>query len=259
MEPPIRPSTPAALSPHPPLAEYYDRPEGRRRFVRDLFNNTAANYDRIENLMAFGSGPWYRRRALARAGLRHGMQVLDVATGTGLTAREAIALAGGNDRVLGLDPSIGMIGEARRTLSYNVVLGRGEQLPLPSDRFDFLSMGYALRHVSDLETAFREYFRVLKPGGRVCLLEITRPQGWFALLALRIYMKGIVPLLARIVTRHRETAKLMEYYWDTIAACVPPETILTALARTGFQSVRRFTELGIFSEYVAVKPPSAGA
>jgi len=242
-----------SLRPHPTLADYYSAPDERRGFVRDLFNDTAANYNRIERLMAFGSGPWYRRRALARAGLKHGMQVLDIATGTGLTAREAIALAGSPDRVLGLDPSIGMVSEARRALSYPVVLGRGEQLPLAPDRFDFLSMGYALRHVSDLETAFREYFRVLKPGGRVCLLEITRPRGGLARLALRLYMKGIVPVLARIVTRHRETAKLMEYYWDTIAACVPPETILTALCRVGFVDVHRHIELGIFSEYIGTK------
>jgi demethylmenaquinone methyltransferase/2-methoxy-6-polyprenyl-1,4-benzoquinol methylase len=181
------------------------------------------------------------------------MRVLDVAMGTGLVAREAMALVGASGQVIGLDPSIGMVREAKRSLALSVILGRGELLPLQAQTFNFLSMGYALRHVSDIDAAVREYFRVLKPGGRVCLLEITRPRGRFALFALRVYMKGVVPLITRLVTRHAETVKLMEYYWDTIAACVPPETIVAALTRAGFKHVRRHTELGIFSEYVGVK------
>ena len=244
----------SSLTPHPPLADYYATAEKRRGFVRDIFNQTAPDYDRVESVLAFGSGPWYRRRALLRAGLMPGMQVLDVAMGTGLVAREALALVGVSGQVIGLDPSIGMVSEARRSLELPVVLGRGELLPLQAQTFDFLSMGYALRHVSDIDAAVCEYFRVLKPGGHVCLLEITRPRGRFALLALRVYMKGIVPLLTRVLTRHAETARLMEYYWDTIAACVPPEMILAALTRAGFGQVRRHTELGIFSSYTGVKP-----
>ena len=245
---------PASLMPHPPLADYYATVENRRGFVRDIFNNTAADYDRIERVMAFGSGPWYRRRTLVRAGLQPGMRVLDVAMGTGLVAREAMVLVGPSGQVIGLDPSIGMVREAKRTLALPVILGRGESLPLPAQTFDFLSMGYALRHVNDIDAAVREYFRVLKPGGRVCLLEITRPHSRIALFALRVYMRGLVPLLARVLTRHSETVRLMEYYWDTIAACVPPEMILAALTHAGFEQVQRHTELGIFSEYVGVKP-----
>jgi len=251
---PAEPSPAPIIRPHPTLTEYYGDADRRRSFVRDIFNHTAPDYDRVERLLGFGSGAWYRRRALARAGLKPGMQVLDVAMGTGLVTREAITLTGGAEHVLGLDPSYGMVTQARTTLPVQVVLGRGEQLPLRENSFDFLSMGYALRHVSDLDAAFREYFRVLRPGATVCLLEITRPKSRWGLRLLRIYMKGLVPWLTRLLARHRETSRLMEYYWDTIEACVPPETILAALSRAGFANVRRRTDLGIFSEYLGTKP-----
>jgi demethylmenaquinone methyltransferase/2-methoxy-6-polyprenyl-1,4-benzoquinol methylase len=129
-----------------------------------------------------GSGALYRRQALQRLGVRPGMSFLDVATGTGLVAREAASLAGGSG-VIGLDPSRGMLEQARRTVTAPLVQARGEALPFGDARFDALSMGYALRHVSDLHAAFREYHRVLRPRGRVLILEISRPasrpaSGW---------------------------------------------------------------------------------
>ena len=102
------------------------------------------------------------------------MNVLDVAIGTGLVARQAIAIVGNPRLVLGLDPSAGMLAQAIANLSIPVIRATAERIPLASDGFDFLSMGYALRHVADLGAALSEFYRVLKPGGTLCLLEITR-------------------------------------------------------------------------------------
>ncbi|HZN54957.1 MAG TPA: class I SAM-dependent methyltransferase [Candidatus Polarisedimenticolaceae bacterium] len=240
-------------APHPPLEEYYRGEEGRRSFVRRIFDDTAVDYDRVERMMALGSGSWYRRRALRRAGLVPGMDVLDVAVGTGLVAREAVAIVGDPRRVVGLDPSIGMLRSASEPLSIVTVQGTAERLPFPSDRFDFVSMGFALRHMSDLSVVFAELLRVLKPGGRACILEITRPSGPLSHLIVRTYMRGVVPMLAKVVARHRDTARLMRYYWDTIEACVPPQRVVDGLAAAGFAGARRHVELGIFSEYTGRK------
>src|SRR5690349_18483338 len=102
----------SAIAPHPPIRAYYDTPEGKRPFVRQVFDDAAADYDRVERLMSLGTGSAYRRRALARAGLAAGMRVLDVAAGTGLVTREAVALAGEPSLVVGVDPSAGMLAEA---------------------------------------------------------------------------------------------------------------------------------------------------
>ncbi len=249
-----RPKTGGALPPHPTLAQYYGRDADRPQFVRRLFDLAARDYDTIEGGMALGTGRWYRREALRRAGLVAGTRVLDVAIGTGLVAREASRLAGDPRCVIGLDPSVGMLAEARRQLGVTGLLGVGEQLPIGTASVDFVSMGYALRHLADLGVAFGEFFRVLRPGGTVCVLELTRPASRAGFAALRFYMRRIVPILTRLRTRNVEAELLMRYFWDTVECCVPPERILAALDGAGFEDVRRTLAVGLFSEYTGRKP-----
>ena len=95
--------------------------------------------------------------------------------------------------------------------------------------------------------------RVLRPSGRLLILELTPPRSGFGRAALRLHMDRVVPLLARLRSRSRDAERLMHYYWDTIAACVPPESILAALRQSGFADVQRHVELAIFSEYSALR------
>jgi demethylmenaquinone methyltransferase/2-methoxy-6-polyprenyl-1,4-benzoquinol methylase len=241
------------LPPHPTLERYYERDADRPQFIRRLFDVAARDYDTIEGGMAMGTGRWYRREALRRAGLAPGMRVLDVAIGTGLVAREASRLAGDPHCVIGLDPSAGMLAEARRKLGVTGLLGIGERLPVRTASIDFVSMGYALRHLADLTVTFSEFLRVLRPGGIVCVLELTRPQGRMGFAFLRLYLRRIVPILTRLRTRNAEAELLMRYFWDTIENCVPPGKILTALDDAGFAEVRRLLAVGLFSEYTGRK------
>jgi len=240
--------------PHPVLDKYYPSDADRQSFVGTLFDGAARHYNRIGTMLDLGSGPWYRRWALRRAGLRPGMRLLDVATGTGLVARGAVRTLGEPGRVVGVDPSRGMLREARKALASPLVQGRAEALPFRDDLFDMLSMGFALRHVPDLEAAFREYRRVLKPGGRVVLLEVSRPRSTISRWLIRVHLQHILPLMARISTRSEPAQVLMKYYWDTIDRCVPPETILEVLRRGGFVDVCRATLFGFLTEYSASKP-----
>ena len=243
--------TPSA--PISPLAHYWTDEPSRRRFVDDLFDRTSGDYDSVERMLAFGSGPWYRRKALQRAGLRPGMRVLDIATGTGLVAREALAVVGPTGSVVGLDPSAGMLSQAVG-LDIPLVRALGERLPCRDAAFDFVSMGFALRHVADLDALFGEIRRVLKPGGTACVLEITRPTRPALAGPLRVFMTRVVPTAATLVRRGAAADRLMRFYWDTIDACVPPAAVLGALDHSGLASARRGVVLGMFSEYVAKKP-----
>jgi demethylmenaquinone methyltransferase/2-methoxy-6-polyprenyl-1,4-benzoquinol methylase len=221
--------------------------------VLRLFERTAIHYDWICRVLSLGSGQRYRRQALARAGLTGRMRALDIATGTGLLARAMVDLVGSARQVVGLDPCRGMLMECRRWNPHPLIQGVGETLPFRRECFDFLSNGYGLRHVPDLEGTFREYWRVLKPGGRILLLEISQPRSRGGLHLTRWYLGKLVPLVARIGTGSQEAAALMKYFWETIAAGVAPEGILSALTRSGFREVERRVVLGIFSEYVALK------
>ena len=245
------------LPPHPTLDAYYAGAAVKHGFLQKIFNATAPDYDRIERLLSFGSGSWYRRQALRRAGLEAGMKVLDVAVGTGLVAREEIGIVGSPRLVTGLDPSIGMMRQAVDSLGIAAVMGVGEQLPLADGQFDFLSMGYALRHLADLHRTFSEFHRVLRPGGRLCILEITAPRRGWGRAILRGYMRNVVPMLTRITTGRAQSQLIWQYYWDTIEACVSPESVMDAIRQAGFVDVRRHAELGIFSEYTAKKEPSS--
>lgn len=247
-------AVPAPVAPHPVLKDYYADEAARKQRVNALFDASARHYDWITSMMSFGSGRWYRRDALLRHGLKPGMQVLDVGAGTGVMSLIAQETVGATGEVIALDPSEGMLEVARASGVKKTITGRGENLPFEANRFDLLTMGYALRHVADLVQTFSEYRRVLKPEGSVLLLEITRPQGrgpgyWL----LRFYMKWVIPLITRLFRRSADAQELMRYYWDTIEHCVPPATILAALEAAGLHAVKRRVVMGIFSEYSATK------
>jgi demethylmenaquinone methyltransferase/2-methoxy-6-polyprenyl-1,4-benzoquinol methylase len=247
-------TAPPPLAPHAPLPLHYASHGQRDEFVRALFDQGAPSYDRINSIFSLGTGARYRRDALKRAGLAPGKRVLDVATGTGLVAREALAILGRPEDVIGLDLSAGMLREARAGLPIPLVQARAEALPIADDSVDLVTMGYALRHVPDLVGAFAEYRRVLRPGGRVLLLEIDQPSSPVALALLRFYLGRVVPALSRVVGRGRNDQRMMQYFWDTIDACVPPETIEAALAQAGFDDIGCDVQLGAFRAYGAQRP-----
>lgn len=242
------------ISPHPTLPSFYDDDAERQRTVNDLFDKGSRDYDRVNGILSLGSGYWYRGEVLRGAGLREGMRVLDVATGTGPVAAVARQIVTKSGLVVGVDPSGGMLRVAKGKGDAEFVQAVGESLPIRDETFDMLTMGYALRHVSDLRAAFGEYRRVLRHGGQLVIMEISMPKSAAGRALLGVFMGTIAPVIARVSTRSRDTERMMRYYWETTESCVAPAVILDALRSAGFDEVRRDVKWGILSEYRAVRP-----
>jgi demethylmenaquinone methyltransferase/2-methoxy-6-polyprenyl-1,4-benzoquinol methylase len=251
---PPSPQPTGALKDDPRLRPYFADEAERRRITKSMFDEAAGGYDNAEALTALGSGAWYRREVLHRNGLAEGMTLLDVAAGTGLVTAPGLELVGPRGRVIALDPSPGMLAELRKKVTVETLEGYAEAIALPDAEVDFVSMGYALRHVGDVDRAFAEYFRVLRSGGTVCLMEISRPRSRVLRGLLWFHISVLVPLLARMSGRHADVKRLWAYYGDTIEAALEPEPLLAALRRAGFADVGCSVSLGIFREYTGRKP-----
>lgn len=243
------------MQPHPVLPQHYRTDEEKPAFVQRLFDAGAPFYDRVVGWGFLGTGTMYRKMAERRAGLTPGMRLLDAAAGTGLMAGAAIQLGVLPGDVTCLDPSPGMLAVAREKLAVRTIVASADAIPQPGEAFDFITMGYALRHVASLEGTFGEYLRVLRPGGKLLILEITKPANRFGNWWFRWWFRDAYPALTQWLTRNRDAQKMMRYYWETMDAVVPPAAIMEALRTAGFTQVRRQVVGRILSEYTATKAP----
>lgn len=241
------------MQPHPILKPHYNNRKEKQKFLRKIFDESAQYYEGIVKWGWFNTGDRYRRDALIRAGLKPGMRVIDVASGTGPTARAIAEIVEDASLVTCVEPSRGMLEESKKQLDCAHIQAVAEEMPVPDGCYDFVSMGFALRHVDDLESAFAEYFRVMKEGGKLLITDVTTPANPLAYFFMRMYFKNMLPFFTRIFTRSKAAGYLMTYYWETMENMVEPKTVLDTLERVGFKDVTQNIHVGIISEYVACK------
>lgn len=233
--------------------DYYGSPAEKQEFLRKVFDDTAGHYEAIAKWGWFGSGDWYRRQALLRNGVTPDMRVLDVATGTGQVARALMQILDNPNQIVCVEPSARMIEESKKTVPVEHHQSTAEVLPVESEGFDFLTMGFALRHVDNLEDSFKEFRRVLKPGGTVLIMDVTVPKGLFSRFFFKAYFKYILPIASGIFTWDKNAYLLMRYYWDSMDQMVDIDDVLANMKKAGFSTYQHHTLLGCFSEYVAVR------
>ena len=178
----------------------------RKRHAVELFEGLPAHYERMGSILSFGQDPRWRRALVDAIDPQPGQRVLDVATGTGLVAFELVRR--GRSEVVGLDQSEQMLAGARSRLAAEPALadrvqfvsGEAERLPFGDAAFDALTFTYLLRYVDDHLATMRELARVLKPGGRIGMVEFGVPQKALPLALWRVHTRLGLPLLGRIVS-----------------------------------------------------------
>lgn len=201
-----------------------------------MFDGIAARYDLLNRIMSLGIDQRWRRRTAAALQLKAGQRVLDLATGTGDLAIQ-VARAAPKVRVVGVDPSAGMLEVGRRKVAQvgladviDMQQGDAQQLNFPADSFDGVCMAFGIRNVPDRRAALREMRRVVRPGGRVAILELSEPDGVLGPVA-RFHVHSVVPAIGSLLSGRRE----YRYLQESIARFPPPADFADMMQEAGLQ------------------------
>ena len=226
----------------------------RAAYVRRMFGEIAGRYDLMNRVMTLGQDPRWRRRA-ARAVVRAGDTVADLGSGTGDLA--FACLEAGAARVVGLDVARPMLARARakgqRTSPHaGFALGDATCLPLPDGAVDVWCSAFMVRNVPDLDAALREAYRVLRPGGRLAVLEIPRLDDGPLRPFARFHFTRVVPRLGRLISGHRNAYQYLPLSVDHF---LTPREFTAHLVGLGFEVTEvRLLMLGTVAMHVARKP-----
>ena len=235
-----------------------ERAMEKDRGIQRHFDRIARRYDLANSLLSFGLHSRWRRLAVKQLSLRRGNMVLDLCGGTADLAIRASRHIAPEGNVTVCDVSSAMMHVGREKVnrsgyreSISWVQGNAEMLPLSDDAFDAVIVGFGVRNLVHLERAFGEMFRVLRPGGRLMILELSYPRtGWLRCLH-QLYSLKLMPLAGRVVAGSSEPYR---YLARSVRDFPAPETLKATLEATGFVHVafRRLND-GVAVVYLAAK------
>jgi demethylmenaquinone methyltransferase/2-methoxy-6-polyprenyl-1,4-benzoquinol methylase len=221
--------------------------EKRRRVAR-VFDSVASNYDLMNDAMSLGVHRLWKRFAVEQTGARPGQRILDLAGGTGdLAARLARLVGPGGEVVIGdINPSMLQVGRERlldRGIAANVrfVQVNAESLPFPDHSFDCITIAFGLRNVTDKQKALESMFRTLKPGGRLLVLEFSKPSLPGLAPLYDLYSFRVLPVMGRLIARDADSYR---YLAESIRMHPDQDTLKGMMEQAGFEDCDYFNLSG---------------
>ena len=228
----------------------------KRVFVQQLFTTIAPRYDRFNRLASLGLDQRWRVRAIQDSGLRPGMDVLDVCTGTGDLALMCAERLHGDGLVAGVDFNATMLRaapakQARARQAVSWLRGDAQALPFQSGRFDRVFIGFSTRNLSDLRLGIAEMARMLRPGGQLVVLETGRPANPIVRAGHRLFLMTAARAIGWALTGH---VWPFTYLAKSTRQFLPPSEFAELLAGCGLVPQYRPLSWGLASLFVAMKP-----
>jgi demethylmenaquinone methyltransferase/2-methoxy-6-polyprenyl-1,4-benzoquinol methylase len=220
------------------VVPYKEDPGAKKQQVARMFNSISGRYDFLNHFLSMGIDIAWRKKAIRLLSASKPRLILDVATGTGDFAIEALAL--NPDRVIGVDISDGMLDVGRKKLTdrklddrIELLNGDSEKLPFEDNFFDAVIVAFGVRNFENLELGLSEMLRVVKPGGQVVILEFSRPSKFPMKQLYNVYFTAILPTIGRWVSRDSSAYR---YLPESVKAFPDGVDFLNVLSGVGYKN-----------------------
>lgn len=238
------------------VVPYKDAQENKKSQVAQMFNSIAGKYDFLNHFLSAGIDIYWRKRAVKIMGQNKPALILDIATGTGDLAIEALQL---NPRkIIGVDISEGMLAigqekikKRQLTDKIELQLGDSENLAFAEGTFDGAMAAFGVRNFENLPLGLQEMYRVLKPGGRVVILEFSKPRGFPFKQFYNFYFKQILPVFGKLISKDQSA---YTYLPESVQAFPDGADFISILKQVGFKNTQWHSlTFGISSIYTGIK------
>lgn len=222
--------------------------EEKQQHVADVFHSVAAKYDLMNDLMSGGIHRLWKRFTIELSGVRKGQAVLDIAGGTGDLAAKFSKIVGETGSVVLADINDSMLKVGRDRLTDRGIAGNiyycqanAETLPYPDNTFDCITIAFGLRNVTDKDKALESMYRVLKPGGRLLILEFSKPKNKLLTKVYDTYSFSILPRIGKAITNDADS---YQYLAESIRMHPDQETLKNMLSNAGFSRSEYYNMTG---------------